>query len=100
MQDKLTTQNSSIVASVVWKGHVNRIRVEPDSRLFTLPLSACVSKGDKVRIQEGDAWVICKNGESKFLRPYFEWETLELGSLKLEVAVKEITEKEEYDAYN
>lgn len=99
MPDRIATRKSSIVASVVWKGHVKRIRVEPESRWFTLPLSACVSKGDTVRIQGGDAWVICKNGESKFLRPYFEWETIELGSLKLEIAVKEITEEEEYDAY-
>jgi ABC-type ATPase with predicted acetyltransferase domain len=89
-----------LVASVVWKGHVKRLRVEPGGTWLTVPLSACVGEGDSVVTREDEAWVVCKNGESQFLRPYFEWERIELGSQKLQVAIKEITEGEEYTAYS
>lgn len=87
------------VHSVSWKGHLKRIRIEPFGRYMTLPLSACVSKGDTIRVENSNAWVICKNGESQFIEPYFVREKIRLGSIQLEVLIKEITEQEEHKAY-
>lgn len=87
------------VASVSWKGHLKRLCIEPSGHSLLVPLSACVSKGDRVKIEKGNAWVICKNGESQFLGPYFVRRALNIGALKLKVAVKEITEIDEHDAY-
>ena len=42
-----------------------------------------------------DGMVVCRNGESRFLQPYSEFEALSLGGLNLSVAIKEITEKTE-----
>jgi ABC-type lipoprotein export system ATPase subunit/GNAT superfamily N-acetyltransferase len=100
MSDKKPARNGHVVASVVWKGHFKKLRIEPSGRWLTVPLSACVSEGDDILLRQNEAWVLCKNGQSKFLEPYFEWETLELGSHKLPVAIKEVTEEEEYTAYN
>ncbi|MDX6404016.1 MAG: uncharacterized protein QOH70_1471 [Blastocatellia bacterium] len=90
---------SAKVVGVSWKGHFKRIRIGPAGRAFTVPLSACVTKGDRVRVRDGEAWVVCHNGESKFLQPYLEIETLDIGGLQLSVAIKEITEKTEHEAY-
>jgi ABC-type ATPase with predicted acetyltransferase domain/uncharacterized protein YqfB (UPF0267 family) len=87
------------VDSVSWKGHLKRIRIEPFGGFITLPLSACVSKGDSIRLVNGSAWVICKNGESQFIGPYFVREKIRLGSIQFEVLIKEITELEEHKAY-
>ena len=65
----------------------------------TVPLSACVSKGDTVKLGRVDAWVVCKNGEAQILRPYISEELITIGNVKLEMLIKEITEKEEHAAY-
>lgn len=88
------------VASVSWKRHLKYLRIEPGGQRISVPLSACVGKGSNIRVENGNAWVICKNGESQFLPPYFVRETLHLGSLELETAVKGITEEDEYDSYS
>ena len=87
------------IGSVSWKGHVKRLRIDPLGEFITVPLSACITKGDYIRIEDNNAWVICKNGESQFLSSYFAKEKLRLGSLKLETAVKEITEQDEFESY-
>lgn len=97
---KSRKKRSVRVARVAWKGHVKRITVKPGGKSFTVPLSACVGEGDRVRISDQSGRVVCKNGESQFLQPYLEFETLSLGGLNLSVAVKEITEKTEFDAYS
>lgn len=100
MSSKLKLRRKRIVAGVVWKDHVKRIRIEPGGRWLTVPLSACVGKGDEIFLRRNEAWVLCKNGKSQFLQPYFEWETIELGSHELHVAIKEVTEVEEHTAYS
>lgn len=87
------------VDSVAWKGHLKRIRIQPFGRYITLPLSACVSKGDNIRLDNYNAWVLCKNGEAQFFEPYFSKEDIKLGSIQVQVLVKEITELEEHKAY-
>lgn len=87
------------VTSVKRKGHLKHLRLEPTMRYVTVPLSACVSKGDTIRLETHDAWVVCKNGEAQILRPHVAEERIMIGSLRLEVLVKEITEEEEHAAY-
>lgn len=87
------------VKSVNWKGHLKRLRLEPDARRLDVPLSACVSVGDRVYVAGGDAWVACRNGMCQFLQPYGAADSLTLGGTDLEIMVKEITEPEEYQAY-
>ncbi|KTB47804.1 ABC transporter/Acetyltransferase (GNAT) family [Dehalogenimonas alkenigignens] len=88
------------VKSVSWKGHLKRIRLEPGGKLFDLPLSSCVSEGDKITSNSSGSWVICKNGLAQILNPYIARETLHLGAIRLEVVVKEITEADEFKAYS
>lgn len=87
------------VSSVSWEGHVKRLILQPDRQPLTVPLSACVSKGDSIRVFNGDAWVVCKNGEAQILRPYVVEDTMRLGGIRLAILIKEITEPEEYHAY-
>lgn len=87
------------VTSVSWKGHVKRLTLQPGQKFLTVPLSACVGQGDRIRFDEGDAWVVCRNGEAQVLRPYLSREILATGGFKLETLIKEITEPEEFEAY-
>lgn len=87
------------VASVNWKGHLKRLRLEPGMRYLTLPLSACVSGGDTVRLRGTHAWVVCKNGEAQILGPYVAEDRIMIGGLRPHVLVKEVTEEEEHAAY-
>ena len=87
------------VVSVAWHGHTKTVRLAPDSRTLTLPLSACVTKGDQVRLARGSAWVVCSNGECKILRPYFQPERLRLGAQEMAGIVKEVTDREEHRGY-
>ena len=88
------------VTSVKRKGHLKRLHLAQAMRYVTVSLSACVGKGDTVRLETGgDAWVVCKNGEAQILRPYVDEAKIMIGDLKLEVLIKEITEEEEHAAY-
>ena len=87
------------VATVNWKGHKKRLRLEPNGLMLDVPLSACVIKGDRVRVEAGDAWVVGKNGDCKILQPYIVPDVVNLGGVELEVLVKEVTEEEEHIGY-
>ena len=91
--------NTYHVKSVRWKGHIKRLTLEPNSLSLDVPLSACVAKGDQVRVERGEAWVIGKNGDCQFLQPYVVPDTIRLGGIQREVLIKEITEEEEHLAY-
>ncbi|MFQ5750384.1 MAG: GNAT family N-acetyltransferase [bacterium] len=92
-------QIRGIVQSVSRKKYLKTLHIRPTGHVLTVPLSACVSKGDEIKIAGKQAWTICKNGQSQFLVPYFAEEKLKVGGLKVKVAIKEITEQEEYEAY-
>lgn len=98
-KNKLLTPQMQTVTSVNRKGHLKCLRVEPGNQCMIVPLSACVDKGNTVRLEGSNAWVVCKNGEAQILRPYMAEERITIGSLKLEVLIKEITEEEERVAY-
>ena len=67
--------------------------------MLDVPLSACVTKGDRVRTESGDAWVLGKNGDCKIFQPYIVPDMVHLGGVELEVLVKEVTEDEEHIGY-
>ena len=92
-------ETSYKVATVNWKGHKKRLRLEPSGLMLDVPLSACVTKGDRVRVEAGDAWVLGKNGECKILQPYIVPDVVNLGGVELEVLVKEVTDEEEHVGY-
>lgn len=87
------------VVSVSWKGHYKRLRLEPGKYYLNVPLSACVSQNDQIILADGAVSVICKYGEAKLLPVYAERELLNLGGLGIDIVVKEITELDEYQAY-
>jgi ABC-type ATPase with predicted acetyltransferase domain len=87
------------VSSVNWKGYLKRLTLQPGPQWLTVPLSACVSTGDWVRLTDEEAWVICQNGQAQILQPYAARERLALGGLQVEAVVKEITEPDEHNAY-
>jgi ABC-type ATPase with predicted acetyltransferase domain len=88
------------VTSLNWRNYIKNIKIEPSNLTLNLPLSACVQKGDILRYDKGDYWVICKNGEAQIFPPYITKERIDAGGIHLEVLIKEITTKEEYEGYN
>lgn len=70
-----------------------------DGTTLLLPRSAWVSEGDHVELTEDSAWVVCKNGLSQIFPSYAAREQLRVGGLDLEILIKEITEPEEFAAY-
>lgn len=97
--DSRNSESAYQVAAVNWQGHTKRLRLEPSRLMLDVPLSACVTQGDHVRIESGDAWVVGKNGDCKILQPYVASDMVNLGGVKVEVLVKEVTELEEHLGY-
>jgi site-specific DNA recombinase len=86
------------VRRVAWRQHLKELFLDDGSRV-KLPRSACVSSGDSVVLDEGGSYVLCKNGSARILPTYVALERVSVGSLNLELVVKEITELEEFHAY-
>jgi len=86
------------VVSVKHEGHLKRIRLEPGGLSLSVPLSACAGEGDTVNLSNGEALVTCANGLSQFMPVFVAKEKLTLGNLKIDLLIKEITEREEYEA--
>ena len=93
------TESPYQVKSVAWRGYTKRLRLEPGSLTLEVPLSACVTKGDELRVESGDVWVIGKNGDCKILQPYVVPDVVHLGGIRVEVLIKEVTEQEEHLGY-
>lgn len=87
-----------LVTSVDWKGPLKRLELYPGRFSFCVPRSACVTTGDRVRLTNNTAWVICRNGEAQIAPPYAACTTAVVGGLQIEVVIKEITEPEEHEA--
>ena len=88
------------VASVSWKGHVKRLRLEPGTTWLDVPRSACLTKGDRVLQDHNKIWVPCDNGMCQILPSYAAPVSLTLGGLTLDVLVKEITDADEHASYS
>ena len=87
------------VKKVAWRGHTKRLHLDPGNLALDVPLSACVTTGDQLRVDSGDVWVTCKNGDCKILQPYVIPDTINLGGVQVEVLVKEVTEHDEHLSY-
>ena len=68
---------------------------------LSVPRSACVTKGDTVELVGDEVYVRCKHVDEKvqILPSYSKEDKIQLGNLKIDTLVKEITEPEEYEAY-
>lgn len=87
------------VASINRKGHYKRLRLEPGPRYLDVALSACVTKGDRIFQSNADVQVACEHGTVTILPSYTAIEKMRLGDLEIDLVVKEITQQEEYSAY-
>ena len=87
------------VASVQAKGHVKRVKLEPGPRWLELPKSACINVGNDVRIDGNFVSVLCDNGACRVSPGYVAPVRFNLGGLRLEALIKEITDAEEQEAY-
>ena len=96
LSDSMLEQCEFIVDSISWKGHYKRLRLEPGTRYLDVPLSACVTEGDQIFRSKSAVEVICKHGSVNILPSYTAIEKLYLGDLEIDVAIKEITQSEEY----
>jgi len=87
------------VTSVEWRGHLKEVRVRPARVPLLLPRSACVSTGDTILASQDRAAVECQNGMAALLPSYAAREALEIGHLRLDILIKEITSEDEFAAY-
>ncbi len=87
------------VASIEWRGHLKEVRVGQGSDPFLVPRSACVSTGDTILRSPNHATVECENGCATILPSYAEREVLQVGNLRLDILIKEITDEGEFAAY-
>ncbi|WP_339383587.1 GNAT family N-acetyltransferase [Oculatella sp. LEGE 06141] len=87
------------VKSTTPRGYLKEIKFAESEAKLVLPRSACVSNGDRVQLGDSSAAVICKNGLAQIFPCYAVLETLQVGGLELEFLIKEITEPEEFEAY-
>ena len=94
-----TSSRRAIVKKVIGKQHLKQVSLTKSAKTLLLPRSACVSKRDSVEFTEDKAWVICKNGKATIFPWYTALEKLSVGGLTLEFLIKEITEPEEFAAY-
>ena len=88
-----------IVKSIISRGHLKEVKFIESKIELILPRSACVAKNDQVKLGESSASVICKNGLAHLFPSYAKLETLQVGGLELQFLIKEVTELEEFDAY-
>jgi ABC-type lipoprotein export system ATPase subunit/GNAT superfamily N-acetyltransferase len=78
---------------------LKEVRVRPGSEHFLLPRSACVSTGDTILRSAEHLAVDCQNGSATLIPTYAAREVLEVGNLRLDILIKEITGEDEFAAY-
>lgn len=82
-----------------WRGHLKEVRVRPACAPLLLPRSACVSTGDTILLSPDRLAVECQNGCATLVPSYAAREVLEVGNLRLDILIKEITGEDEFTAY-
>src|SRR6266487_6401823 len=87
------------VEKVTRRAHDKELALSDSQRLLRVPLSACVTKGDRVKLNCASAAVVCRNGDAQISLPYVAREELPIGRLHFELLIKEITEAEEWRGY-
>ena len=66
---------------------------------FRLPISACVSEGDIIEINQNKVSAVCKNGLAQIFPSYASKKTLERDGLEIDIIFKEITDEDEFKSY-
>lgn len=84
--------------SIRWQGHRKIVQLN-GGRSLCLPRSACVTTGETVLVNSDEAFVRCVDGLAKLMPAYVAKETVQVGSVKLELLIKEITVTDELTAY-
>lgn len=87
------------VRSVSWHGHLKHLCFQRHSSPLIVPRSASVSKGDLVAFTGSEMSVNCSNGQAVISPAYVALEHLQIGNLSLDFVIKEITEQDEWSAY-
>ena len=87
------------VSRVEWRDCLKDIFVRGHNEPLTVSRSACVTANDAVLIDSAAVSVRCKNGLAQILPIYIGVEQLHVGQLILDFVFKEITDAEEYSAY-
>jgi ABC-type phosphate/phosphonate transport system ATPase subunit/GNAT superfamily N-acetyltransferase len=85
------------VRSIRWRDH-QKVLDLGGAKELALPRSACVTAGDRILVNGTKAYVKCIDGMAQLLPSYVAYEELDLGGLRLELVVKEITEAGELAA--
>lgn len=94
------SQNESFTVSSLKRDRITKsIRLKGSREWLTIPISACVTEGDTIRLESNKVWVICKNGDAQIIPPYVFKNTLNTDGFEIEILFKEITEQKEYEAY-
>ncbi|MBA3946358.1 MAG: GNAT family N-acetyltransferase [Herpetosiphonaceae bacterium] len=88
-----------ICRTVAWKDGLKTIQLMPGNISITVPLSGCVAEKDVVVACDNGLFVQCKNGLSQILPSYMAHDSINIGGYDLDVLVKEITTKDELEAY-
>lgn len=78
------------VTSVNWKGCLKQLTLSSGEHSLRVPRSACVTKGDLVKLIDNAAWVICRNGEAQILPPYVARTQLTVGGLQIELSSRNL----------
>ncbi len=108
IQDSIDDSHSNIffsqpqrytVTSINRKEYYKRLRLDSGKLYLDVPLSACVSQNDQIILVDETVSVVCKQGYATLLPIYLAKETLRLGDLEVDLVIKEITEDDEYQAY-
>jgi ABC-type ATPase with predicted acetyltransferase domain len=91
-------REGSIVRTVQWRDYRKTIRLQ-DGKVLSLQRSACVTTGETVEVDGEEISVLCGNGHATLSPAYSVRDHIQIGSLKIELVIKEITDQDEMDAY-
>lgn len=91
----MTGLRSYKVRSIAWKNHRKIVDLGGGKKL-ELPRSACVTEDEHILLNSREAYVRCRDGLAQLLPSYVATESIDLGSIRLEVVVKEITTSDEH----
>lgn len=94
----MTTLRPHKVLSIAWKGH-HKVANLGGNKKLELPRSACVTGGECILLNSHEAYVRCHDGVAQLLPSYVAVETINLGSIRLELIIKEITTADELASY-
>jgi ABC-type ATPase with predicted acetyltransferase domain len=70
-----------------------------NGKRLELPRSACVTEGERILLNSRAAYVQCHDGVAQILPSYVAMDSVDLGSIRLELVIKEITTADELSSF-